>query len=535
MTVSSPGLITISSSGAIVVSGLNGYGFAATVTVTTSRLGYVTETTSVSGNTKSEPPAPNILKFLKAPVLTAEGDSLICESGTFEFIRNSVVSEKARVSITVFTLIVDKQRVSQAIFGSGTISPAIKVEAQRFEANATAEKAIFNVSSRKSYLPAQCEVIVFQENTSGLGLSNTLLKAIPEVSWPALLPMGSDASISVQQLNATANIRGSFEYSVKLGEKLEVGKYTLFATFKPMNSDEYQVVTLKNQLRVVIASTSLRKLVTIEPPSETIQIRIGTGVLVPNPEMIILGNNNAGTPGYGIQKISISGSSITIWPVAGFLGKTSLLLTQAGAGGVVNIIQPIEVISLKKFSVNVKVKKFMAPEVSWQSIPGVTEYKITSFGQNVCASIKNFCKSSIPLGPKSILDIRAYKGKVMNNLISIKPRVVASSIVDTIRFSSGSFKLNQNEVNSLSKLGGQLRKLGYSKLIVEGHADSSTGLNNVELSRARAKEVKLLLQSIIPDAVISTKAKSDRFPIASNKTEAGKAKNRRVEIRVVQG
>jgi OOP family OmpA-OmpF porin len=67
---------------------------------------------------------------------------------------------------------------------------------------------------------------------------------------------------------------------------------------------------------------------------------------------------------------------------------------------------------------------------------------------------------------------------------------------------------------------------------VEGHTDS-TGKpeKNMTLSQARAESVrKYLIADGIPEGQISAVGAGQERPVADNKTSAGRAKNRRVEV-----
>jgi outer membrane protein OmpA-like peptidoglycan-associated protein len=99
------------------------------------------------------------------------------------------------------------------------------------------------------------------------------------------------------------------------------------------------------------------------------------------------------------------------------------------------------------------------------------------------------------------------------------------------------FNLNQADVRSgfyptLNSVATVLKKYNKTSITIVGFTDNlgSDGYNQI-LSEKRARSVGdyLVSQGISP-ARIFTQGMGKRYPIASNATEAGRAKNRRVEI-----
>jgi OOP family OmpA-OmpF porin len=83
----------------------------------------------------------------------------------------------------------------------------------------------------------------------------------------------------------------------------------------------------------------------------------------------------------------------------------------------------------------------------------------------------------------------------------------------------------------VSKLSG----VNLEVIIAVGHTDSiGTDAYNQKLSVRRAEAVKTYLESKgVESSRIYTEGKGEKQPVADNKTSAGRAKNRRVEIEVV--
>lgn len=87
----------------------------------------------------------------------------------------------------------------------------------------------------------------------------------------------------------------------------------------------------------------------------------------------------------------------------------------------------------------------------------------------------------------------------------------------------------------LTDLSSKLKGMNLEVIIAVGHTDSvGTDTYNQKLSVRRAEAVKTFLTSNGIDANrVYTEGKGEKAPVADNKTGAGRAKNRRVEIEVV--
>ncbi len=76
----------------------------------------------------------------------------------------------------------------------------------------------------------------------------------------------------------------------------------------------------------------------------------------------------------------------------------------------------------------------------------------------------------------------------------------------------------------------------FSRFMIEGHSDSTgSDAYNLDLSGRRAQAVVDLLrdQSMLSATEMTTRAAGEREPVASNETEEGRQRNRRVEIIVI--
>jgi len=87
----------------------------------------------------------------------------------------------------------------------------------------------------------------------------------------------------------------------------------------------------------------------------------------------------------------------------------------------------------------------------------------------------------------------------------------------------------------LDDLVGKVKQINLEVIIAVGHTDSvGTDAYNQKLSVRRAEAIKTYLTSKGIEANrVYTEGKGEKQPVADNKTAAGRAKNRRVEIEVV--
>ena len=87
----------------------------------------------------------------------------------------------------------------------------------------------------------------------------------------------------------------------------------------------------------------------------------------------------------------------------------------------------------------------------------------------------------------------------------------------------------------LDDLVGKLKGISLEVIIAVGHADAvGTDAYNQKLSVARSEAVKAYLVSKgVEKNRIYTEGKGESSPVADNKTNEGRAKNRRVEVEVI--
>jgi outer membrane protein OmpA-like peptidoglycan-associated protein len=115
-----------------------------------------------------------------------------------------------------------------------------------------------------------------------------------------------------------------------------------------------------------------------------------------------------------------------------------------------------------------------------------------------------------------------------------KPATDIEVVLNNVFFEVDKFELQQNSLAELDKLVYLMKKFPFMKIEIGGHTDNTGDkVKNKTLSQNRAKSVKDYLISKGVDASrLSAIGYGDAKPIADNKTEQGRAQNRRTVFKV---
>lgn len=135
----------------------------------------------------------------------------------------------------------------------------------------------------------------------------------------------------------------------------------------------------------------------------------------------------------------------------------------------------------------------------------------------------------------------ALQEKNLENEIDIEftSQYVQLTLNGAILFDSGSVELKEEALPILNQVGIILQKYSAGTIEIEGHTDNvpmsgAKYSNNDELSNGRALSVFYYLEenTTLNPANIKHSGMGEYVPIADNSTAEGRAKNRRVEIRI---
>ncbi len=103
-------------------------------------------------------------------------------------------------------------------------------------------------------------------------------KATPIVLWPVPESITENTALSTDQLNATALVEGSFEYSPAAGEQLAPGTHILSVTFTPKNAEQFNnvqssvLLTVTEVAKAIEASATTLAEESVEPISSSLDL-----------------------------------------------------------------------------------------------------------------------------------------------------------------------------------------------------------------------------------------------------------------------
>jgi outer membrane protein OmpA-like peptidoglycan-associated protein len=135
--------------------------------------------------------------------------------------------------------------------------------------------------------------------------------------------------------------------------------------------------------------------------------------------------------------------------------------------------------------------------------------------------------------------IRELKEQTAGSGVDVTPTDNGSAIMvnlpEGVTFDVGSYTLRPQFRATLDKVADSLKQYPNSLIDVYGHTDSTgSEAYNQTLSENRARTVaNYLMSQGVPSARIRSQGFGETMPVADNASDMGRAKNRRVEIKIV--
>ncbi len=135
----------------------------------------------------------------------------------------------------------------------------------------------------------------------------------------------------------------------------------------------------------------------------------------------------------------------------------------------------------------------------------------------------------------SKFEVAATAGKYTSELtIQIEPPKTYT--LENVLFDTGLATLKASSDKALNDLVAVMKLKNALVIEIAGHTDNTgTAAVNLKLSQDRADAVRnYLIKKGISAKRVTAKGYGDTQPVADNTTEAGKAKNRRTEVRIIK-
>lgn len=150
------------------------------------------------------------------------------------------------------------------------------------------------------------------------------------------------------------------------------------------------------------------------------------------------------------------------------------------------------------------------------------------------AEVSDFVRTSTPDTMKAVQDQLEELG--LDNVNVVRGDKGLTISIENIRFKPDSAVLMDSEKLKLQQIAQILELFPENDLLISGHtALANNGINSQTLSEQRAQAVAdYLIGMNVKDRIqVFTQGFGDTLPIAPNTTEEGRAKNRRVEITIM--
>ncbi len=131
-------------------------------------------------------------------------------------------------------------------------------------------------------------------------------------------------------------------------------------------------------------------------------------------------------------------------------------------------------------------------------------------------------------------DMRQALAKSDAAAVSREGNLLAVTFKGDVTFDTNSTIVRPGLMSEINRVAGVLTQYPQTLVRVEGHTDSvGSDAYNMDLSIRRANAVKnLLVQRGVTENRIDAVGYGKTMPVATNDTEAGRQKNRRVEIKI---
>ena len=367
----------------------------------------------------------------------------------------------------------------------------------------------FTPTSNSQYGPATASVTITV-------LSGT--KTTPTIRWNTPTPITYPTPLSAAQLNASCSVPGTLTYNPGLRAILQPGTYTLQVTCNPTSST-YSSASAQVYLIVLKKAEVVENHPITELPKEL--PGGNSSYVITTPE----------APGVGIKEAEIVGGKLVTKPEPTFSGKTTVSVTVTNNGEESTVLIPV-IVPPNAPVAQSSPQTLREATVKWEPSTNATSYEVVYRGAVVCETTETACVLPNTVGPKTPVNVIAKGNDDTQN--EVKPTLVIEKPIPAlvVNFNLSSATLTLDAKLEMKSVATIIKREGFTRLVVTGHTDIQSGIDNQMLSKARAAATKAYLEKLLPNVKFKIGAYAATKPVADNVTQEGFAANRRAEISV---
>jgi outer membrane protein OmpA-like peptidoglycan-associated protein len=280
------------------------------------------------------------------------------------------------------------------------------------------------------------------------------------------------------------------------------------------------------------ANRELAERITIQPNSGASNGQRGNSATInglgANAQVIVAPNVQSIVP--GLVSISIRENTIEAIATETFSGRMVVPVTIADAGAITTLNITIFVNPKAVTSAETTPESRSQTNVTWQSSPNATSYKVMLNAKPICTSSSTTCSIPSILGPKSKLEVVALgnDGTVSSQVL---PTYVPSKLIPVldVKFSLGSSSISRNQIKKLNDFVSMMNEQGFTRVSITAFTDGVGGASGAKkLSTARAKSVARYLDRFL-DVSLGASGKGIFSNARGSKSDAN---SRKAEVAV---
>ena len=233
--------------------------------------------------------------------------------------------------------------------------------------------------------------------------------------------------------------------------------------------------------------------------------------------------------------MTISGSTVTVVPTAGFSGRITVPVTVVNGSAtmttsVVVLVKPAAVThgwhDLTARATTV---------VHWPATPGAVTYEVRVNGVLKCVTSARTCGVAKLLGPKARVTVTAVGNNAVKGTATRQPyRTHGCVAIGAVHFGSSSATLGKAAKKKLTHLARVITRQGFTRGCLVGHTDNvGSAAHNKALSKRRVHQVAVYLTHRRHHPSYRRSYNGERNPGSSNNSGTGRAANRSVDVSVI--